>query len=342
MNNTFFFENVHVDAYSCTPKYLQLADSILDAIAAGKMKQDVLLPSLNELTYHLDISRETADKGYKRLQKMGVLKSVPGKGHYIRTTKVNTNLRICLLVNKISDGKRQFYESLVKSLGMNAVIDFYVFNNDFSLFKNSLLKRDNYTHYLIMPYFIDCHEKAEELINQLPKDKLVLLGKKLEGVKGDHIGIYEHFGKDIFSALEKALSKLYKYNTIKLVFPKNSYYPNEIIAGFESFCMQYAFEREVIGCVRNEKGKPGTVYISLNDQDLVSIIEMVSLSYMEVGKDIGIISYNESPLKKHILNGITTISTDYKKMGDFAASMIMDKIQKEVFVDFKLILRPSL
>jgi DNA-binding transcriptional regulator YhcF (GntR family) len=342
MNNTFFFENIHVDAYSCTPKYLQLADSILDAIAAGKMKQNVLLPSLNELTYHLDISRETADKGYKRLQKMGILKSVPGKGHYIHTTKVNPKLRICLLVNKISEGKRQFYESLIKGLGKNTSIDFYVFDNDFSLFKSSLLKKENYSHYLIMPYFLDCHEKAEELINQLPKDKLVLLGKKLEGIKGEYIGIYEDFSKDIFYALEKTLNQLYKYHTIKLVFPQNSYYPDEIIHGFESFCMQYAFEREVIGSIRNEKMSAGTVYICLNDKDLVSIIEMASENKMEVGKDLGIISYNETPLKKHILNGITTISTDYEKMGDFAASMIMDEIKKEVFLEFKLILRPSL
>ena len=39
-----------------------------------------------------------------------------------------------------------------------------------------------------------------------------------------------------------------------------------------------------------------------------------------IGKQVGIISYNETPLKKIILNGITTISTDFEAMGIEAAN----------------------
>ncbi len=57
-----FFENVQVDEFSATPKYLQLTHSILDAIEAGKLKKDDLVPSINELSFELEISRDTAEK----------------------------------------------------------------------------------------------------------------------------------------------------------------------------------------------------------------------------------------------------------------------------------------
>ncbi len=48
------------------------------------------------------------------------------------------------------------------------------------------------------------------------------------------------------------------------------------------------------------------------ENDLVILIERILAAGLKVGKDVGVISYNETPLKKIILNGITTISTDFK------------------------------
>ena len=59
----------------------------------------------------------------------------------------------------------------------------------------------------------------------------------------------------------------------------------------------------------------------------------------QLGKDIGIISYNDTPLKE--LLGITVISTDFKKMGTLAAKMIVDKKISSVKNDFNFIDRNS-
>ena len=64
-----FFANVQVDEFSSTPKYLQLTNSILNAIEAGKLKKDDIVPSINELSFELEVSRDTAEKGYKHLKK---------------------------------------------------------------------------------------------------------------------------------------------------------------------------------------------------------------------------------------------------------------------------------
>ncbi|MEO7044665.1 MAG: substrate-binding domain-containing protein, partial [Ferruginibacter sp.] len=63
---------------------------------------------------------------------------------------------------------------------------------------------------------------------------------------------------------------------------------------------------------------------------------------LKVGEQVGIISYNEIPLKKIILNGITTISSDFDQMGKIAAELILSNSKEHIEVPFKLTLRASL
>jgi DNA-binding LacI/PurR family transcriptional regulator len=78
------------------------------------------------------------------------------------------------------------------------------------------------------------------------------------------------------------------------------------------------------------------------ENDLVALVEKAIASDLKVGSDIGVISYNETPLKKIILNGITTISTDFQRMGERVASMILQNQLVKEEVPFYLTLRPSL
>jgi DNA-binding LacI/PurR family transcriptional regulator len=55
-----------------------------------------------------------------------------------------------------------------------------------------------------------------------------------------------------------------------------------------------------------------------------------------------VISYNETPLKKIILNGITTISTDFEAMGIEAANIVKTGIKTKSEVSFRLTPRASL
>ena len=69
MKKKSVFQHLFIDYYSATPKYLQLANSIIKAIGDGKIKKEELLPSINELSFEFEISRDTAEKGYKYLKK---------------------------------------------------------------------------------------------------------------------------------------------------------------------------------------------------------------------------------------------------------------------------------
>jgi DNA-binding transcriptional regulator YhcF (GntR family) len=338
-----FFQLIHVDEYSATPKYLQLTNSILSAIETGQLKKGEVLPSINELSYQLEISRDTAEKGYKHLKKIGVLGSVPGKGYFVESVSFRQSLRVVLFFNKLSSHKKIIYDAFVKTLGENVAIDLYVYNNDFTLFKKLLnSKRDKYSHYVIIPHFIDGGENAHEIINSIPKEKLVLLDKKLPGIEGDYAAAYENFEKDIYEALEQAKDKLSNYHTLKLIFPEKSYFPVEIIKGFKNFCVQYAFNAKVVNDILNENIADGEVYINLMEDDLVKLIDRIISLKLEVGKQVGLISYNETPLKRFILNGLTTISTDFYAMGKIAAELILKNSYQHIEVPFYFKSRESL
>lgn len=343
MKSPGLLDFIQVDEYSSTPKYLQLSNAMILAIEEGKLKKDNLLPSINELSFTLEISRDTVEKGYKHLKALGVINSVPGKGYYVSNIEFKRSIKVFLLFNKLSAHKKIIYDAFVASLGEEASVDFYIYNNDLTLFKRFLNNRkEDYSHYVIIPHFIEGEEFAKEVINTIPKNRLLLLDKKIPGIDGEFAAAYENFEKNIYDALEQARNDLSKYHTLKIIFPEKSYFPKEILNGFHRFCQQYAFSHSVVRNISAEPINAGEVFINLMEDDLVILIErIIGLKY-KLGKDVGVISYNETPLKKILLNGITTISTDFRFMGTIAANLILENSTRHVEVPFYYTKRASL
>ncbi len=343
MGNENIYRLIRFDEYSVTPKYLQLTHSILKGIEEGKIEKDYILPSINDLSYELEISRNTAEKAYRHLKQLGVVGSVPGKGYFIARSDFKQTIKVFLIFNKLSAHKKIIYDSFASTLGEKAVIDFFIYNNDFSLFKKLVQNRkEEYTHYVIIPHFLEGGENAHEIINAISGGKLILLDKLIPGVKGKHGAVYENFEKDIFGALSEALPQLSKYQTLKIVFPSYTYFPEEILKGFQNFCQHYAFNYKVVHNIADEVIQTGEAYINLMEDDLVILLEKIQTTELKVGTDVGIISYNETPWKRFILDGITTVSTDFVKMGEMAAQMVLNDEIKQVEVPFALKLRNSL
>ncbi len=336
-------EHIHLNDYSANPKYLQVADSIKQAIQDGQLKIKDTLPSINELSFELAVSRDTIEKSYRKLKSVGILGSIPGKCFFIKTTDIEKRLRVFLLVNKLSEHKKLIYDAFADALGGKTYIDFYIYNNDFSIFKKLMARHvGDYSHYVIISHFIDGHEHAYQLINSLPKDKLLLLDKLIPQVKGEYAAVYENFEKNIYEAMEQALPQLSKYHSLKLIFPEQTYYPEEIIKGLKRFGDQYAFSFSMIHEIGKSAIEKGSVYINVMERDLVMLIEKILEQKLQVGKEVGVISYNEIPLKKIILNGITTVSTDFDWMGKRAAQLILENSRDHVEVPFHITLRDSL
>ncbi|MNG35718.1 hypothetical protein D3C84_1225290 [compost metagenome] len=72
------------------------------------------------------------------------------------------------------------------------------------------------------------------------------------------------------------------------------------------------------------------------------MIENARNQNLKLGSDFGIISYNETPLKKVVANGISTISTHFEMMGKILAEMVIKGNNVQIENKSALIMRNSL
>ena len=79
-NITNIFQVLTIDEQSITPKYQQVTNAIFNAIRMGHIGENYLLPSISDMSFELEISRDTAEKAYRNLKRLGIINSVPGKG----------------------------------------------------------------------------------------------------------------------------------------------------------------------------------------------------------------------------------------------------------------------
>jgi hypothetical protein len=199
-----------------------------------------------------------------------------------------------------------------------------------------------YNYYVIMPHFYDHADTIMQTLSKIPSGKLLLLDKNIDRYAGDCAAIYQDFERDINNALHSGIDLLYKYEKLILVYPKDIPYPIEIVKGFQRFCQETSFACSVVDGIDEEAIMEKTAFIVLEESDLVDLIKYARVNNLELGRDLGIISYNDTPLKEILANGITVISTNHEKMGETAAYMILNKRKGKIRNPFTLIRRQSL
>ena len=131
-----------------------------------------------------------------------------------------------------------------------------------------------------------------------------------------------------------------KYKKLDVILPKYRNHPAEIINGVAEFCAAYKMKTSVVENSENGKPSAGTAYVVTSETDLAKLIKRIRKTKLVIGKDIGILSYNETELKD--LLDITTITTDFEAMGKTAANLILKKEYKQLINPFRMIRRGSL
>jgi hypothetical protein len=142
--------------------------------------------------------------------------------------------------------------------------------------------------------------------------------------------------------IQQAKESLATYQQIRLVFPAQSYYPKEIVQGFINFCRDFAFEYDVVESLSDVSLYAGQVYITVMEDDLLILLERIRNESLQLGKEIGIISYNETPIKRLLFDGISTISTDFETLGRKAAELVLSNERAKWQNPFVFISRASL
>ena len=335
-------KNLKIDSESEIPKYRQVVDLFISDIETGIFKQGQRIPSINETSEELLLSRDTVEKAYVYMKKKGILLAVRGKGYYVSHVNVSKKLKICLIFNKLSNYKRSIYYSFVKTMGAKASVDVFIYNYDpdefGAIIDNNL---NNYDYFVILPHFRNENANISEVIKKIPRENVLIVDRFLDELK-DYPVVYQEYDKDIQSALACGLDLLRKYSRLNLVFPKSEYYPPYIVRGFRIFCQINEFDFTVIDRMEESEIRQGEAYIIVSDDDLYAFILKVKQKNWTLGKDCGVVAYNENKVKEILCDGITTISTNHEEMGQLAAQMILTKKFERIKSPFLFIRRNSL
>ncbi|WP_264552786.1 GntR family transcriptional regulator [Flavobacterium sp. N2038] len=320
------------------PKYKQIILSIEKAIDEEKLIKGDRLPSVNKVCLAFSLSRDTVLLAYDELKKRGIIYAIPGKGYYVKSVETTIKQKIFLLFDELNIFKEDIYNSFLKNIGKNVQVDIFFHHFNVQVFKKLINDSNgNYTKYIIMPTnLID----ITDCIKTLPVNEVIILDQTNPELKM-YPAIYQNHQKDIFEGLQNGKARLNKYEKLILIFP-GFREPLGMKIGFEEFCAKYNFEYEIISEFGDRQITSGDLYIIPTDRELVHVIENARNHNLKLGSDFGIISYNETPLKKIVANGITTISTHFETMGKILAEMVLKGKKEQIENKSALIMRNSL
>ena len=327
--------NIKLDDNLKTSKVRQLVDAITAAISSHTLEEGEVLPSVNELSNALNIARDTVFKAYSELKKLGIVDSTRAKGYYV----ANSLNKIFLFLDSFSPYKDVLYNALIQKMDGHYTVDlgFHNYNEDIfeTVISHSLGK---YNNYVVM----NCNStQLHEVLGNIPKDKLLLLDwGNFEDLP--YSSVIQNFGEQPYQCLLQVKGLLKKYDEFIYVANEGSQHPIETQEWFIKFCKEAKIKCRIETQIKEEDVQEGKAFFLVQHLDVVSLIKIAKKKNLDIGKHVGIICYNDSPMFEVIENGITVISTDFAKMGELAAEFILNKNPVQATVPTSLILRGSL
>ncbi len=317
---------IQFDPNSNKPKYQQLIDGIVQAIDLGELERGKQLPSINAVANEFSMARMTVTKAYDELRERGLITSHHGKGFYVSSTDTRSAMHVFILMDALTPYKEILLDSILDNLGPDVTHSLFFHYHDIKLFE-SLIK-DNigkFNHYIVLPHF---NISVAKILAKIPKEKLLVLDIDVKEFGSDYSILYQNFEQNMFLGLTESLSKIKNYSSLNLVLSSKSfqYTPQGIINGFTMFCEKHDINYDIIPDLDEEYDvAKNNAYIVFREFDLIKMINWCTKKEWKFGKEIGVISYDDTPLKEIISEGISVISNDFYLMGKRAAEMILNK-----------------
>ncbi len=327
------------------PVYKQLLHQFENKIRTGKLAPGEIVPSMNELAEELGISRETVKKVYSILRDRGFLEPHQGKGFYVRNPEGARRTTILILFDKMGIYKQTILNTFLKEIGDKVETTILLHNQNLDLYEYYLnMYLDQFDYYMVTPHFSldeQSQKKMVKLTSRIPNRKLILLDFLPSGLKGNFGAVYQDFENDAYEGLMAGLPKLKKAGKLNVITLKSSLYAPLIYKAVERFCDDNDIKMLTYTEPPKNIQKKDTFLIlsSQLDYGFSELAENIEELNLKIGKDVFIVSYNEFPLNKVILGGLTTISTDFGMMGTLAAQMILEKRMFKQKCDFGMIRR---
>ncbi len=337
-----------LDKKSRTPYYTQLVEQFELAAKKDQLMAGDILPSMNALAEQLSLSKETVKKTYSILRDRGLVESHHGKGFYVSEKSRGKYLRVLVISDVNSIYKQILLGAFQDRLSERGDCDTTVLlhNQDVNILRYYLDRNlDHYDWFVVFPHFPLDEKTQKEVRRQLkriPNRRLILLDRWTKDLPGNYGAVYQDFDNDAFDALVAHFDAIKSKGRLN-VMTLNSLYKDSIQDSIRRFAQQYGIEA-VFNTGEQQDIQPGDICIPLSsqhDNGLVSLAKRIEKHKLSIGRDVFIICYNDFPLNELVFGGLSTMSTDFAKMGESAADMILSGKLRKLHNPFSLIRRKT-
>lgn len=334
------FQQIHeLENIQGLSKNEQIVHGIINAINDKSLSQGDALPSVNSLIKEFGFARETVARGYKELVNRGIVESKNRVGFYVANEDTSQQLRLALIIFAFDSFQEVFYKTLRSKVGPSIHIDVFFHHNNIDVFESIILNvRGKYGMYLIAPI---PHKKTKDILGQLPLNKFLMIDRYLP-MPGDYSYVVQEFEKSSYAAFKKLNTTIKKYKGMIYYHRPASDTPIEILDAYKKFVKDYSIKSSIKTEYIPGTIEKGYVYFTINNAELWEMLKDCIAKGLVLGKDVGILSHNDDVVKEIICGGITTYSTDFKKMAEIAAAFVLDREPRQIIVPTDLIRRNSL
>ncbi len=320
-------------------KHEQLVKAIINCIESKKLKRGDRLPSINKMVSEVGFARKTIVRAYEDLKGKGIVESKNFKGYYIADINTKTKLRVALVLYALHTFQEDFYNTFREELGENYIINVFFHHNNIETFKNIFTRiTGRYGMYVVAPIQTP---DIKPILEQFPEDKLLIVDRHIN-LANNYSFIAQEFENTTYNQLLKLVKEIKKYKEFVLFYRDDIDNPEGIFNAFKRFVKAYNINFSVKKQYTKGSISKDKLYFFISDSFLWELLKDSKEKGYILGKDFGVLAHNDNVIKEIIFGGITTISTDFKKMAIASANFVKFRKFTNNIMPSELIRRNSL
>ncbi len=319
-------------------KHEQLVHGIIDTINSGHLQIGDQLPSINVMVNEVGYARKTIVKAYEELKDKGLVESKKTKGYFVISDNVALYVKIALLMYSFQKFQQEFYNVLRKELENKVQIDVFFHHNNEDMFETICSNvAGKYGMYVVAPIQT---ERCKSVLKKIGPEKLIVVDRFLD-LGTNYTYVIQEFMQSTLLNLQTLLPKIKKREGIVLFYREDRDYPIELLNAFLEFVQKNNIKFKIAKSYESGSVQKDQLYLTIDDSDLWSLLKDCRSYDFRIGKDLGVLSFNDHIVKELVSGGISSISTDFKQMALTTAANIKELSFSKSIIPTSLIERDS-
>ncbi len=306
---------------------------ITESVRNGDFAIGKAIPSINSTAHKFCVARKTVVRAYGKLKEQGIIESRPKVGFFVVNKRPNKKIRVLLIVQSFDAYWEVLYNEFRGKVANLCEIEIYFHHYNIKILELILTRnRADYDLFIISSFN---NPRIKSVVGHIPAYKVFIISRN-DFLNNSYNAVVQDFFEGTYRALCQANSSISKYNKINLSYPEKGGHSKSLIMGFLRYCTEFSMPQAIFNTLNDVEIVKGEVYLIIDDNDLIRLLNVCKSRKWILGRDIGVISYNETPLKQIIRDGISVISCDFLTLANEMAAFIKSRkaVQKVIPIEF--------